>query len=278
MNCRVGSVVRSGRAVTIGQAVEPGVLATAVRKGRVEDGGRTVAVDAPSAPPVHEHIGCVRPGMGLRRETALARAARTLDLSTPYDEDIAAVRTKLADIDVDSADLASHRRRVAEAGGNRETLREEVAVARGRLEQARESGGDTESATAALEEAIRRLSEVETEAIAAREQLDAAQVEQRTRRDVQERRFRLEDRLANLEREARAHLADTVRDDFHDAIGAIPGDAGGDSGSADPVTSALAVARLADCPAPIVLACDRFETAEHATDVIDTPVLKVQMR
>jgi len=278
VNCRIGPVVRCGRALPIERAVDPETLATAVREGHARTGVGTIAVEAPAPSPVHEHVGCIRPGMGLRRLTALARAARTRGLSTPQDEEIAAVREELADLEIASERTAEHRRTAAEARTDRDRLRETVAAARGRLEAARDAGSGTETAAAALEDAIRRLSEAETDATAARERLERARASKQARRDRRERQFRLEDRLANLQRDARADLVESVRDAYRDAVATVPSPSRETPGDVGPVTAALAIARVADCDAPLVLACNRFDTPDRASDVLDAPVLKIQVR
>jgi exonuclease VII small subunit len=270
-------VVRCGHALAVERAVDPGILATAVREGRARTGEQTITVDAPSPSPVHEHVGCIRPGMGLRHHTALARAGRTRGLSTPYDGAIADVREELAELETGSARTDDARRAAARAQADRGRLREAVAAARGRLEAAREGDGGTEAAAAALEDAIRQLSEAETDAAAARERLEQVRTARRVRRDRRDSQFRLEDRLANLERDARAHLADAVRDAYREALAAVPGGSREPPREADPVTAALAVARVAECNAPLVLACGRFDSPGEASDVLEAPVLKVQV-
>jgi chromosome segregation ATPase len=207
--------------------------------------------------------------MGLRTRTALASAARTRGHTTPYDEEIVALREELQSISVDEVSSQSHRRTLAESETERERLRETVATERGRLQA--DGNAETDRRT----DAIRRLSEVETTAAATREQLDRVRAGRRDRRDRRERRFRLEDRLENQKRAARAHLLEEVRDSYATAVKRAPESQCSDPFEADPVTAALAVARVASLDAPVVLACDRFDSPATAREWLDTPVVQV---
>ena len=274
---RVGDVVRSGRAITLPDRVDPASVVEAIRSpDDADDTDSRIAVDASEPGPVHEHVGYVHPGMGLRTRTALARAARSRGVTTPDDEEAESIRERLTAIDVGEGDIADHRRAVAEVTTETERLREQVAAARGKLQAAREGGGDATAATAELESAVRHLSEIETDSVAASQRLKRAREAARERRDRRERLRRLEDRAANLEREARAHLVGQLADRYREAIAAVPS-AGNvaDPFDADPVTAALAIARLAALSAPVVLACDRFGSAAAARRWLDAPVVRV---
>jgi hypothetical protein len=275
VRCRVGDVVRHGRAITVECAVDPAQLLRAIRDPGPAPEDR-VAVVAPAPQPVHEHVGHVHPAMGLRTRTALARAGRTRGLTTPCDEDLAAAREQLASIAVEPGDTTPHRRAVAETAAETERARERVAAARGRLEAAREHGLDVAEASSELEAAVRELSEVETQGAAARQRLDSAREAARDRRETRERQFRLEDRIANLEREARANLVDRLREPYADAIDAVPGSGRVDDPfAAGPVTAALAVARVGALSAPVVIECDRFGSAARASEFLDAPVVEI---
>jgi hypothetical protein len=275
--CRVGDIVRHGRVVTIEQAVDPGTVATAVRT-ECDETAR-IAVAAPDPTPVHDHVGCLRPGMGLRTRTALARAARTLGLDTPHDDALEAAREALDDLavaDETASERTASRREVAETSASTAELRERVATARGRLQARRENDLDTGPAAADLADAIARLSERETAGAAARQQLETTRTTAREHRDRREDRLRVEDRVANLERAARAHLVEQVCDRYADCLRDVPGTDSIDNPlAAPPVPAALAVARLADLAAPVVLACDRFESHPAAADWLDAPVIAV---
>ena len=274
------------------RGLDPEAVGRAVRGG-----AGPVDVDCPEPEPVHEYVGVVRPGMGLSTRTALAAAARSRGLAAPHDEAVASVREELAGLSVPDAGAeagvspAAARRRLAGTEREVERLRERVATLRGRVQAAREAGHDPDEVQAELTEAARALSEAETERAAAREALDRAEERAREARDARERRRRLQDRAANLERAARAHLVDRLEDEFERALDALPAEGGRsrpaepapsrpdspdrDPFDADPVAAALAVARVADLRAPVVLACDRFETPEAAADWLDAPVVRV---
>lgn len=271
---RVGDVVRCGRAITVEAPVEPSCVVDAIRSPDADDS--RVAVDAPPPGPVHDHVGSIHPGMGLRTRTALARAARSKGLGTPCDDDLATARERLAELGVEEGDVAAHRRAVADATAETERLRERVAAVRGKLQAARERGTEAAGAAADLEAAIRELSEVETEGAAARQRFRRAREDARQRRDRHERSRRLEDRIANLERDARTHLVERMADRYAAAVADAPGSGGAaDPFDADPVTAALAIARVAALSAPVVLACGRFDSAAAASRWLDAPVVRV---
>ena len=275
ISVRIGDAVRCGWAVTVAADVEPVTLVEAVRSPDAAADGR-VAVDAPAPGPVHEHVGHVRPGMGLRTRTALARAARSRGLETPHDDALASVRDRLAATSVEEGDITSRRRAVAEAATETERLRERVATVRGKLQAAREHGGDAGAVSEELASAVRQLSETETDSLAARQRFERVREHARERRDRRERVRKLEDKLANLERDARAHLVEQLADRYADAVADAPGaERVADPLDADPVTAALAVGRLASLSAPVVLACDRFASAAAASRWLGAPVVRV---
>jgi len=240
-----------------------------------------VAVACPDPGPAHEYVGLVEPGMALRVRTALAAGARSRGLSAPQDEDLASVRTELADLTVPEADAAAARERLAGTESAVTAGRERVATIRGRIQAARDRGRETDDLREELRAAARKLSEIETEHAAAREALEQAERRAREARDARERRRRLEDRAANLARAARSHLVDALREEYVTALAAVPGsDRTGDPGGeepfdADPVSAALAVGRVAQLRAPVVLAVDRFASADAAADWLDAPVVRV---
>lgn len=278
MNCRVGSVVRRGEAVTVSQPVDPRLVARAVGADGAVGEAPTVAVSAPPAGPAHEHVGCVHPEMGLRTRTALAAAGRARGLSTPVDDELARVRERLADLPTDDVTTESERRRLAEATTETERLRERVAAARGELSAAgSEETADDDGPRQRLLSAIAELSEVETTAAAARERLEQKRRAARTTRDALDRRLTLENRAGNLERAARAHLVATLEAAYADAVAAVP-DADGAAGpfAAEPVVAALAVARVASPDAPVVVSCERFADAESARTWLNAPVIYIR--
>jgi len=277
----VGAAVRTGEAVTVPEG-EPGRLAVAVERDGVVGpaDGPSVTVDCPSPGTLHGYVSPVQEGMGLRVRTALAAAARSRGLESPHDEELAATRERLAELTVEAATSATQRRQAAEAATDTDRLRERVAAARGRLQAAREAGGDVAAASEALEAAVRELSEAETRAAAATERLESAREREREARDRLERRRRLQDRAANLEREARAALVAQVREEYARAVRDLDGTQEGDPFEAPPAVAALGVVRVATVEAPVVLdaggAVGRaFADADAAAAWLDAPVIYI---
>jgi chromosome segregation ATPase len=274
--CSVDDTTWRGRAVTLRAGVDPAAVARAVRQGEATDGDTTIRVRARRPNAVHERVGCVRPEMGLRIRTALAEAARVRGCRTHLDSEIRACRDRLADRERPDVQTADERERLATARGKTDRLREEVAEMRGRLTARREAEGAGEAAAEQFRDAARELSEAETTAAATRQRLARQRREARTARDHLEQRFALEDELANLRRDARRRLVAQVRPAYESAVAAVPGSpADPDPFDVDPVTGALAVARVADFDAPVVLDCDRFEDAGAASAWLGAPVIRL---
>jgi len=284
---RIADERREGRAIDLrDRSVGAERVVAAVRRSEScdRDGAAdSLRVECPAPGPVYGYVGRIGPETSVRTRTALAAAARSRGEETPVDPDLRAVRERLAELEVPPApDLESARQRLAGTESAVTAGRERVAALRGRIEAARDAGRETADLEAELAEATRTLSERETERAAAREALDRARSTARESRDARDRRRRLEDRLANLERTARAALVDAVRGEFVAAVADVPGGLAADpdaSAPADPfavddVTAALAVARVAALRAPVVLACDRFD-APSAAAWLDAPVIRV---
>lgn len=287
----------------------------AVRAAGPVDG---VRVDCPEPGPAFAHVGHLHPDLALSVRGALAAAARSRGHEPPEADALASARAELASQDVPTVDLEAVERRVAGAGDRERELRERVAALRGRVQALREatveptrgtivegeSPVDGELSTAGADgsrrrgddgspapadpvaeaeadyrEAIRELTEAETERIAAEQRLEGLRDRLRGARDARRRRFVLQDRVANLERAARESLAGAVYEEFAAAVAAMPGT--GDPGEApgefegDPVTAALAVARVAALDAPVVDATDRFPDAATAAKHLDAAVIRV---
>ncbi len=278
MICRVDGTVYRGRSVTVRKAVSPELLARAVREGEATDGDVTVTVTARTPHDVHEYVGCLHSGRGLRVKTALASAARARGHVTPYDDQLAETRRALAAVETETVDASDQRRDLAEARTETDRLREQVAALRGRLDARREQDLPTDQTRDELHAAIRALSEAETDTAAARQRLERERERGRDVRDDLTRRFRLEDEVGNLERRARAHLVEQVQSVYESALVAVPN--GPDAVPADPfdvdsLTGGLAVARVAAPDAPVVLSCDRFDSARAASAWLDAPALVV---
>lgn len=272
MILRVDGVVRTGRAVDArGLPVTGRAVATAVR-GEPAGSDGSVSVEAPTPGPAHERFGHVHPALSLSARPALAAAARTRGTTPPQAEDLERLRAELATLSVPTPTRPS-----AEAPTTTETtrLRERVAELRGRIAERREQGLETAPLQAELTATARELSEAETERAAAAQRREATRSALRAARDARERRLCLQDRLANREREARAHLAAAVRPAFERAVAAVPGPTLAAPFEEGPVTAALACCRVAALSAPVVCAADRFRTPGAAADWLGTPVVLV---
>ena len=260
---------------------------TVVEAVRQVDGPVTdaqeVVVNCPPPGPVHDCIGLIREGMAVPIRSVLATVARSRGLNAPQDDEIASIRKQLAELELPSVDLAAAQTQVAATEvSDIHRLREEVAAHRGEVQARETMGVDREPASDQLREAAGRLSDLETDKLAAEGSLRMAQERARKSRDAREHRLRLEDRVANLERQARRYLATQLHEEFVTAVDAVPG-TGTVSGQpssfeGDGVTAALAIARIAELDAPIVLACKRFKNAKDASRMLGVPVIRVAER
>jgi hypothetical protein len=256
---------------TVGGAVRGDTGARAVR-----DDAETIAIDCPGPGSVHEYVGVIRAGTNVQLRAALAAAARSRGRTAPQADELAAVRERLDDLDAPAIDLRDARRRVADASDEEAALRERVATLQGRVQALREAHADAsddlDDVEAELAEATRRLSEVETERIAAEQALARARERATATRERRRERLRLEDRADNLRRAARKHLAGVVREPFEDARDEVPVGVAGES-----VGEALAVARVAELDAPVVLGRDvgAFGSVDAAARWLDAPVIRL---
>lgn len=277
--CRIGAVVRCGRAVSLQQEISPKTVAAAVRADHSASESVTVSCPEPTA--LHRYVGCLRPAMGLRVRTALANAGRSRGLTTPVDDELTAARESLESVSTEAMTLDAHRETVAAAATTLDRERERVAYARGRLQERQEQGANTEPAQTALDEALQTLTEAETDAIAATQNYDSAREQLRKQRTTRERMLELEDEVANLERRARAHLVEQLRAEYRSTLGSVPGSDSSDERlpdgvfDADPVRAGLAIARLGQLSAPVVVAVDRFESPAAASEWLDAPVVHI---
>lgn len=277
MRVELAGAVRTGRVVDLRDTsadFDASAVVGAIRGDdrRAGDGpARPLAIDCPVPGPAHEHVGAIRAGMGLSLRPALADAARTRGHTPPQAEELAAVRDRLSALDPPEIDLRSARRRVAETSDDAEERRERVAALRGRVQALRDAGDESGPAEAELASATRELSEVETERIAAEQALSRARNRATENRERRRERLRLADRADNLRRDAREELARAVRPAFEDARQAVPTDA------ESPVSTALAVARVADLDAPVVVGSgvDAFEDGERLSAWFDAPVVRI---
>ncbi|ELZ76018.1 hypothetical protein C455_15373 [Haloferax larsenii JCM 13917] len=244
---------------------------------------RGLHIDCPDPGPGHDRLAVV-PLPSFSRSHALAAAGRSRGLTTPVDDELDRIETRLADIESDTDTdesleaLRAARRRLATAGADEDRLRERVATLRGQLNAHRDA--DDEDAAAAVKtelvETTTKLSEVSTERIAAEQRLSTLEQDARRSRDTREERLRLQDALDNRRREARQYLADTLEAEFESAVrelhkrGADVADS-----RAEHVVPTLAAVKLADFCAPVVLTARFFSDASTAAQVLDTPVIRV---
>ena len=215
MRIVVDGRTRTGRAVDLDGATDPAAVVRAVRDEATD---APVHVDCPDPGPVHDRLGHVRPEMAVDVRGGLAAAARSLGERSARRDELVTARAALRDHEVSAIDADEARRRLAEVGASEDRLRERVAALRGRLRATEDADGDVAAVRTDLTDAIRELTTVETERIAAEQRLDRLERRARDVRDRRERRLALEDRVANLERAVRADLAATVYDRFRAAV------------------------------------------------------------
>lgn len=267
--------------------------------------GEKVAVDAvlaqldpqmstPDESPVR--IDSVKPGRWWRPLADPAAASEATGDVDPVDSIVAAARSRghaldalraqaaaeyeasLLDEQTERVDLTSRRREVAETGADVERLRESVATIRGRLQARRAVGEETATAERDLREEMTRLSEAETDRLAAEQAYAAAERRARSDRSRRRRRLQLADRVRNREREAREALVRSVVDEFSQSVERLPGEAVLQLEPVrvvgDPVTARLAALRLASIRAPVVDATNRFTSAADAVEALGVPVIR----
>lgn len=219
---------------------------------------------------LYDHVGVVAPGLSLRRADALAAVARSLDVETSVDTERREMRAKLEGLAEPVPSRTAVRRRVAETATDLESKRERVATLRGRLQEAEDEHLGDE-----YRDAIRELSEAETDHVAAKEALAEARHRARTVRDSRETRLRLEDRLGNLRRTARRERLETVEPMVDAAVAKVPDSDAEGYADADPISAALALIRIGRVEPPVVLACGRFESRREAARWLDASVYRI---
>jgi hypothetical protein len=279
MILRFGTRTWRGTAIDLtDRPLEPDAVVDAVRASTVpsEALGRTstLAISCPAPTPLHEFVGHVGPTTSLQIRPALAAAARSRGLEAPQDDQLESLREELGGIEPPAVSIADARRRLAEATGQTQALRERMATLRGRLQERTARDGDPADIRDELETTAARLSEVETERAAAEQRLERAQARRREANAVRDRRLELEDRIGNLERDARATLVERMRERYETALRRVPGSPDvGDPFEVPPAVAALAIARIGQPAAPIVYDGDRFETATGLAVWLGTPVV-----
>lgn len=275
MRIHLDGVERSGPAVDLRDAtvdVED-VLAAA----RNPDDDR---VCCGAAGELHERVGFLRRGVTISALGSVAAAARSRGRRSDHAAKLQAVRAELQEIDAPEVDLKAARECVATTAADVDALRERVARASGRVEALRDGNGAVEAAEADLAAATQELAAAETDYHAAREALAAAREQARGARDARERRLALEDRLANLRRDARRELAASVAGQFRLALHSlpVPGEPTDPTAFEGPDwAAACGVARIADCSAPLVVSDDIFQRPTRARATLDAPVVLVEV-
>lgn len=246
MKLRLGGVERRGRALDLrGHGVDPETVLHAIR----DPNDRRVVCPSPTA--VHEHVGLLSTNTDAPDIAALAAVAESLDI-TVLDT-------------APPADPVDLRRALADATEDVTRLRERVERASGRLAVRRELGEPTDEAKAALREATRALTDAETEQVAARQRLDAAEARLRDTRSERERELRRTDARRNHPELARRALAERVRPVVSRARAAVP----------DWNRRALAATRVARIRAPVVVAAGPFRYPAQARACLDAAVVLV---
>lgn len=224
---------------------------------------------------LHELLGHVSEAMEFDRQSAMVAAARSRGMKTSVDDELTRTRKLLSEREPKQTevDLEAARRRVAETARDIDSLRERVATHRGRLQAMRERG-ESEGAESAYRDVIRKLSEAETEHVAALERLDRDRLLARQVRNDREQRLRLTDRLDNLERAARRELRTSIEPILERAVTEVPWNAPPLS-DVDDTTAALAILRVSACTLPVVLSCRRFPSVKAAREYLRTPVIQL---
>lgn len=275
MRIDLGTEVWCGRAIDLSHVpidLDAAALVQAIR----DENDPTVECASPG--PLHEHVGWIWQEMDLHRRTALAAVARSNGLSAPQDEERERILKRIDALSLETIETATHRKRLAAKREDIIRYRERVARLQGRVQAFRERENTTEidgnpDALDSLETAIRELSEIETERVAAEQALEQARKRQQRMHDRRDERLALEDREANLARDARKHLAARVEEKFETTLETVPRKRASKRADADPVSAALAIARLGTIDAPVVLECDRFTSAQRAKDWLEVPVI-----
>ena len=216
---------------------------------------------------LYQHVGVITPGMDLTRRAALVATARSLNASTEVDVAIRELHAQLRSRSEPIPLRVDARRRVAETVTDLEAKRERVATMRGRLQAT-----DDEIAAVAYRDAIRQLSEAETEHTAAVEALTTARQQARAARDIREQRFRIEDRLENLKRRARKELVSAVLPTVNTELSKLPDCTYTSFDEADSVSAALTLVRVGALKIPVTTACRRFSDRQSAEEWLETPV------
>lgn len=273
MRIERNGTVWCGRAIDLSAAsLDAGVVIRAIRNGTESASNGELTVERADPGTIHEHVGWITHGMSLRLRAALAAVARSRGQSAPQDMERKRILERIDALPTATVETVPTRKRLAATNEEIDQQREQVARLQGQVQALRKiESEDLPEAIGALERAIRELSELETERAAAEQALERKRNRRRQLHDIRDERLALEDRAANLARDAREHLAARIEAEFEDTITTVPGTTA--PGAADHVTAGLAIARLGVIKAPIVLECDRFTNTRAAADWLDAPVV-----
>lgn len=271
MRVRVGETERIGQALDLRSSD----LGADRLVGAARDPADELLVASPPRPP-HRQVGLIRPEMRFDCGVALAEAGRSIGLESPQSAEIARLNRRIAAIELETPDLQAARRQAAEAGSDVSVLSEQVARTSGRLNARRDAALSTDDVEQRLAEFTRKLTEAETEAIAAQEALSRAEARAEAARDARAERLSLVDRRENRRRGARQWFRSALGEQFERALRSLPVEAE----PAFPVDfdgpnheAALAIARIADLSAPVVLVESPFERVIEAQGSLDGPVI-----
>jgi len=240
------------------------------------DGSESPIRETPVAPP-GDVFDSIPTRASLRSE--LAAAARSRGRTSSLGDTLETLRDSLGEIAPKSVDLEGPRRRVAEASGREEELKERVATLRGDVRARREVGAATDETLAELESAAAELASAQTERIAAEQALDRARKLAGRARDKRQRRLELRDRLENERRGARRELANEIYPAFCDALVDVPGGSSARPGS-DPsayegpvLAASLAAVAVADLAEPVALGTEAAAWVEAQTETVPQSVV-----
>jgi len=235
------------------------------------------------APDPSAVLGRVPTGTTLRTE--LAAAARSRGMTASIAAKMSTLHESIESIEIPSVDLERARKRLAEATGEEERLKERVAAKRGNVQGRRAVDADPSESLADLEDAAAALSAAQTERVAAEQALERARERAAAARDERERRLALRDRLENRRRDARSELANETYPVFCEALSAVPdGDRAmpGDGPSAydgPSIAGSFAVVRISEIDGPVVLGPDAVPAFDRwngppAETVLGVPVVR----
>lgn len=224
------------------------------------------AADLPVPGPT-EVLGRIPTGTTLRTE--LAAAARSRGLTSSFASELSTLHESIESIEIPSVDLEGARKRLAEATGEEERLKERVAATRGNVQGRREVDADAGESLADLEEAAAALSAAQTERIAAEQALERARERAAAARDERERRLALRDRLENRRRDARSELANASYPVFREALSTVPGGTEANPSDAPSayegpsLAASFAAVRISEIDGPVALGSDAVTAFER---------------